>query len=151
MHCGCGEAESPSFPPPQAAACLKRKTSSKKTVSLWREKGEKDATSHTPRGSKGQEKQPRGLFVVGLPSTLVCHRGAPDLSLFTQLTETNQASSTHRVPFLSPSRLARSKSGRSSGPRPGTHFPAHPDSPSAHLAARCRTGPRLIKQLYPDP
>ncbi|KAL7884463.1 hypothetical protein AOLI_G00072330 [Acnodon oligacanthus] len=42
---------------------------------------------------------------VGLPSILVCHRGAPDLSLFTQLTETNQASSTHRVPFLSPSRL----------------------------------------------
>ncbi|KAL7833632.1 hypothetical protein AOLI_G00285920 [Acnodon oligacanthus] len=90
-------------------------------------------------------------FKVGLPSTLVCHRGAPDLSLFTQLTETNQASSTHWVPFRSPSHLATSKSGRSSGPRPGTHLPAYPDSPSAHLEARCRTDPRLIKQPYPDP
>ncbi|KAL7825070.1 hypothetical protein AOLI_G00322770 [Acnodon oligacanthus] len=95
--------------------------------------------------------EPASMSTVGLPSTLVCHRGAPDLSLFTQLTETNQASSTHRVPFLSPSRLARSKSGRSSGPRPGTHLPAYPDSLSAHLTTRCRTDPRLIKQPYPDP
>ncbi|KAL7889070.1 hypothetical protein AOLI_G00040440 [Acnodon oligacanthus] len=53
-------------------------------------------------------------------------RSDTDLSLYTQLRETNQASRTHRVPFLSPSRLAKSKAGRLTGPRPGTPLPFPP-------------------------
>ncbi|KAL7838312.1 hypothetical protein AOLI_G00267160 [Acnodon oligacanthus] len=66
-----------------------------------------------------------------------------DLSLYTQLTETNQASSTHRVPFLSPSRLARSKAGRSPGPptTPLFRLPELSECPSGppSSAARCQT------------
>ncbi|KAL7855897.1 hypothetical protein AOLI_G00195010 [Acnodon oligacanthus] len=67
-----------------------------------------------------------------LPTTPFCHGGALDPNLFTLLTETNLGSSTHRVLLLSPPRLARFKSGRSLGPRPVTHIPAHPVYPSAH-------------------
>ncbi|KAL7855951.1 hypothetical protein AOLI_G00195550 [Acnodon oligacanthus] len=62
------------------------------------------------------------------PNRSGCYQlqSATDLSLYTQLTETNQASSTHRVPFLSPSRLARSKAGRSPDPHLGTPPPFPP-------------------------